>query len=144
MDTIKPQVYYKFNPQLLLHFLLGVENAQMAELGKKIKAALESKGMTQTQLAEVCEVSNNAVTKWIRTGKVAKGNIPKIIKALGLSVADFLETEDDEQLTYLLRLLENPKRRALLMVSEQMADYQLDFLIQKSAEITEKPTPEKK
>ena len=85
MGSIKPHVYFNFNHQLLPSLNICADNLRMNKIGLKIKAALTSKGLTQMSLAEKVGVSNNAVTKWIKTGKVAKDNIPKIAKILDMS-----------------------------------------------------------
>lgn len=115
----------------------------MIHIGNKIKAAIEAKGITQTALAEIVGVSNNAVTKWIRTGKVSKKNIPKVAHALGMSSTDFLDAQEDGDLARALRILKDPKLRALFFVAEPLAEYELDFLIQKSIEIAEHPKQNK-
>lgn len=141
MRDIKPQVYFKFNHRFLSTSNYSSENETMVNIGNKIKAAIDAKGITQTALAEIIGVSNNAVTKWIRTGKVSKKNIPKVAHALGMSSTDFLDAQPDEDIARALRILKDPKLRALFFAAEPLKDYEIDFLIQKSIEITEHPKP---
>lgn len=138
MASIKPQVYKQFNPQLLPSMTGSDENKPMNHVGYKIKAAIEAKGITQMALAEAVGVSNNAVTKWVKTGKVAKENIPKIIKELGMSIADFFECQD-EDLVHALYLLKDPKLRALLFAAEPLSEYKKDVLVQTSIALAEQP-----
>lgn len=139
MPNIKPQVYFNFNRRFLPSSASSIENKPMMHIGHKIKAAIKAKGITQMALAEVVGVSNNAVTKWVRTGKVSKKNIPKVAKALGMPTTDFLDGQPDEDLARALRILQDPKLRALFFAAEPLAEYQKDFLIQKSIEIKEQP-----
>jgi hypothetical protein len=44
-------------------------------VGKLIKTRLKELKKTQGWLAEECGVSNVAVTKWIKSGKVSRENI---------------------------------------------------------------------
>lgn len=114
------------------------DHQPMDHVGLKIKAALDAKGITQMALAEKVGVSNNAVTKWVKTGKVAKENIPKIAKVLGMSITDFFE-EKDEELVRALYLLQDPKLKALLFAAEPLAEYKKDVLIQTSIALAEHP-----
>lgn len=138
MGTIKPQVYIKFNPQLLPAQIGLVENQPMDHVGHKIKTALEAKGITQMALAELVGVSNNAVTKWVKTGKVAKENIPKVAAALGMSIADFFDGPEDD-LVHAIYLLQDKKLRQLLYAAEPLSDYKKDVLISTSHAFAEQP-----
>ena len=53
-------------------------------IGNLIKSRLKEIKQTQSWLAETCAVSDNAVAKWIKTGKVARKNISKISAALNV------------------------------------------------------------
>lgn len=113
----------------------------MNQLGLKIKAAIEAKGITQMALAEAVGVSNNAVTKWVKTGKVAKKNISKVAKELGMSAIDFLGDQPDEDLVRAMYLLKDPKMRALLFAAESLPEYKKDMLVQTSIAFAEQPKP---
>lgn len=56
------------------------------ELGDYIKTRLKALKRTQGWLAEQADVSNNAVSKWIKTGKISRENFLLIIPLLGGSV----------------------------------------------------------
>lgn len=141
MDTIKPQVYFKFNHQLLPVNICSVENQPMEDVGKKIKAAIVAKGITQSALAEMVGVSNFAVTKWVKTGKVSKENIPKVAQALGMPITDFFDVQDDD-LAHALYMLQDPKLRALLFAAEPLPEYKKDILVKTSAALAEHPKSE--
>jgi transcriptional regulator with XRE-family HTH domain len=139
MERIKPQVEIHFNPKLLPMYRLNLENQPMNKIGLKIKAAIEAKGITQMALAEIIGVSNNAVTKWIKTGQIGKENIPKIAEALNLSIADFFDAPEGD-LVHALYLLKDPKLRALLFASENLSEYKKDILVQTSTALAEQPS----
>lgn len=65
-------------------------NKNQKPAGERIKDALKQAGRTQSWLAERCGVSDNAVSKWIKSGHVAKGNIPSVCSALNLDSSIFL------------------------------------------------------
>lgn len=62
----------------------------MNTLGQVIKSKLTDLAKTQAWLAEVTGVSNNAVSKWIKTGKISRENAVLASKALGCSIDDLL------------------------------------------------------
>lgn len=108
----------------------------MKHVGHKIKAAIEAKGITQMALAEAVGVSSNAVTKWVRTGKIAKANIPKVAKELGMSLSDFFEGEEDD-LEHALLILQDPKLRALFFSAEKLSENKKSALVQTSIALAE-------
>jgi transcriptional regulator with XRE-family HTH domain len=57
-------------------------------LGIYVKEKLRDLGKKQTELAEFCGVSDNAVAKWIRTGQITIDN--------AVMVADFLNCSLDD------------------------------------------------
>lgn len=60
------------------------------EIGKIIRNALSDINKNQSWLAEKCNVSINAVSKWIRTGEISRKNIPVVANVLGLSIDQLL------------------------------------------------------
>jgi transcriptional regulator with XRE-family HTH domain len=66
----------------------------MSELiGKKIANRLKALGKTQEWLAEIAKVSINAVSKWTKTGKISRENLPVVAEALGLSLDELFTQE---------------------------------------------------
>lgn len=57
----------------------------MSELGRIIRARLLELGETQEWLAEQVGVSKNAVSKWIRDGKVSRANAIEAARVLKLT-----------------------------------------------------------
>lgn len=68
----------------------------MNALGQTIKSRLSALGKTQGWLAERADVSHNAVSKWIKTGKISRENAVLVAQALACSVDDLLLGEGDE------------------------------------------------
>jgi transcriptional regulator with XRE-family HTH domain len=97
MPSIQPQVEFKINLRCVEFERQPAYPRRMDKktIGEQIKEALERKGLSQTDLAERCDVSNNAVSKWIKTGKVSKANIPSVCLHTGLDAGIFLGAEDD-------------------------------------------------
>lgn len=62
----------------------------MSNLGKVIKHRLAELGKTQGWLAERAGVSNNAVSKWIKTGKISRENAIVVAVHLKITVSDLL------------------------------------------------------
>lgn len=63
------------------------------QLGKNIKMRLSELKKTQGWLAEKIDVSNVAVTKWIKTGKVSRENAAKVADALQTTIDKLLGNE---------------------------------------------------
>ena len=59
-------------------------------LGNIIKQRLDHLDQTQEWLAERCNVSKNAVSKWIRDGKISRKNALIAAQTLGISVDQLL------------------------------------------------------
>lgn len=64
--------------------------AMTTTLGKTIKSRLIELGKTQEWLAEATSVSKNAVSKWIKDGKISRANAVAAAKALGLTADQLL------------------------------------------------------
>lgn len=88
-------------------------------LGKTIGNRLKDLKKSKDWLAETCEVSNAAVTKWIKTGKVSRENTIKVANALGISIDELLNEKIDgqdpfkDQLDYFYAGLSDEGRHAL-------------------------------
>jgi transcriptional regulator with XRE-family HTH domain len=91
MRTSQPQVDSGVNLSLVAPLNPGLHAYRMSPIGKTIKAKLKSKGRTQAWLAEQVGVSENAVSKWIKTGEISRENIKPTADALEISVAQLLD-----------------------------------------------------
>lgn len=60
------------------------------EIGKLIKTRLRQMKKTQGWLAEKAGVSNNAVSKWIKTGKLKRENVQPVADLLGITADQLL------------------------------------------------------
>jgi plasmid maintenance system antidote protein VapI len=65
----------------------------MTKLGTVIRARLQELSKTQGWLADELGVSNNAVSKWIATGKISRENSIAAAKVLDMSVEALLGEE---------------------------------------------------
>ena len=63
-------------------------------IGRLLKTRLKEMGKTQRWLAEQVDVSDNAVSKWIRGGKVEKGNAITVSRLLALPLESILSEDD--------------------------------------------------
>lgn len=62
-------------------------------VGDQIREALEQLGKSQTWLAETMGVSDAAVSKWLRTGEVARDRLVDLARTLHISVDQLLTGE---------------------------------------------------
>lgn len=66
----------------------------ISKLGTTIKTRLKGMGKTQTWLADKVGVSNNAVSKWIKTGEISRENAVLVAGHLGMTVDELLGTAE--------------------------------------------------
>lgn len=73
-----------------------------AEMGRRIKSAIDSKlGLSQAAVAKAFGVTEQAVSGWIRTGKIDKRKLPMLAEITGVPLTRFMpggESERDEAL----------------------------------------------
>jgi transcriptional regulator with XRE-family HTH domain len=91
MHISQPQVDFTVNLPLVVHLNPGLHAFRMSPLGKTIKSRLKALGRTQAWLAEQVGVSENAVSKWIKSGEISRENIKPAADALEISVAQLLD-----------------------------------------------------
>lgn len=91
MSISQPQVDFIVNLPLVAGLNPGFHAYGMSALGKTIKSRLRALGETQAWLAEKVGVSENAVSKWIKTGEISRENIKPAADALQISVAQLLD-----------------------------------------------------
>lgn len=91
MPVSQPQVDLPVNLALVVRLNPGFHAYGMSPLGKTIKARLKALGETQAWLAERVGVSENAVSKWVKSGKISRENIKPTADALQISVAQLLD-----------------------------------------------------
>jgi len=114
-ELIKPQVELESKENLNL----GLVSPSVAlcdiqpmntKLGLNIKNRLEDLDKTQMWLAEKVGVSNNAVTKWIATGKISRDSAVKAASALGLSIDQLLGDGAPHSANQSIAMYDAPKR----------------------------------
>lgn len=91
MPLSQPQVENLVNLPLLAPLNPRFHAYVMTALGRTIKSRLKALGKTQAWLAEQVGVSENAVSKWIKTGKNSRENLKRTADALEISVAQLLD-----------------------------------------------------
>lgn len=65
-------------------------------MGSRIVELLNSQGMTQKELALEANITESAISHYIKGDRVPRGvNLIKIAKALGTTTDDLLEQEDE-------------------------------------------------
>lgn len=88
----QPQVEFLVNRQLVAGINLRFHAFGMkTPLGIVITKALEDQEQTQAWLAEQVGVSEQAVSKWLRTGKISRVNAGKVADALNMSLTQLLD-----------------------------------------------------
>jgi plasmid maintenance system antidote protein VapI len=135
ITEIKPQVECGCNNYLNRGFVLinrGLCDIQnMNEIGRLIKSRLAELRQTQDWLAEKVGVSNNAVTKWVKSGKISRDNAIKVARALQISVDVLLGFEQRQpsnefkrQLIYFYDGMTQEHREIVLNLANKL--YSLD------------------
>jgi transcriptional regulator with XRE-family HTH domain len=98
MPMSQPQVDFTVNLPLVARLNPGLHAFCMSPLGKTIKNRLKTLGRTQAWLAEQVGVSENAVSKWIKTGEISRSNIQPTADALQISSAHLLDQHPTPEL----------------------------------------------
>lgn len=90
---IQPQVESRFNRRVVDGRIHDSENQSMAnsEIGRLIRDRLRAMGKTQGWLAERMGVSDNAVSKWVKSGSIARAKIVQLAGLLGVDPAALLD-----------------------------------------------------
>src|SRR6478752_6018918 len=60
------------------------------DLADRLRAALESAGVSQADLARACDVTEQSVHGWVTNGRVAKQHLPTIAALTGKGLEYFL------------------------------------------------------
>lgn len=93
---------------------------EVTELGARILGALKQKEQTQLWLAEQAGVTPQAVTKWLRTGKIGRDRAVRVAAVLGLSVDSLLSGDDSVMTQWMLPVFRD--------LPAELAAETLDFL----------------
>lgn len=75
------------------------ENSVMENtIARKIAQRLRALNQTQVWLAAQVDVSNNAVTKWVKSGQISADKAIKVATALEITLDELLGSEDGARL----------------------------------------------
>lgn len=95
MPSIQPQVDSKINRRFLpLPRLYGHDLQMETDIGKLIREGIDRKGLKQMDLANACNVSVQAVSKWLSESKVAKKHLPTISALLDIPLEKLLPSSN--------------------------------------------------
>lgn len=118
----QPQVDFTVNLPLVARLNPGLHPYWMSPLGKTIKSRLRALGKTQAWLAEAVGVSENAVSKWIKSGEISRANIQPTADALQISTAQLHDQNPMPELDARWHSLPpSVKQRVLALVDELTA-----------------------
>lgn len=90
MTGSQPQVEMVVNLRSVAGINLRFHHFRMSPLGKVITGQLGHLRQSQAWLAERAEVSENAVSKWVRTGKISRANAENVASILNMSLDQLL------------------------------------------------------
>ena len=68
------------------------------ELAAKLKASMQEKGVSKTQLATACDVRVQSVYTWLKHGRVAKHHLPTFARVFGKPLGYWLDDESEDDL----------------------------------------------
>lgn len=96
------------------------DNGFMSNFSEKLKELMKIKGLNQSELSELCGVSQNSISRWL-SGKAEPSisNTIAVARALGVTVADLTGEEPLEL---------KPADRKLLALPEEDKQIALEFL----------------
>lgn len=94
----QPQVELAVNLPLVAAINRKFHAYRMSPLGKTITSRLKALGQPQSWLAEKCGVSEQAVSKWIKSGKISREKAIESAKHLEISVTQLLDPSPTPEL----------------------------------------------
>jgi hypothetical protein len=127
MATIKPQVEFVFNLRGVPPEVDFREDYSMtSNLGTYIKSRIRELGKTQGWVAESLGVSNNAVSKWIKSGKIGRENFFSLVALLGSEnapfIGDLIESESPKPANVTILPAHDLYMRTLKSIADSMSD----------------------
>ena len=89
------------------------------ELGQRIEEALANTGLKQAKIAELMNVTPQAVNKWIKTGRISKENLRKLAKITGAPLTWLISGNNDVDtgIEALLNMSTPRSRESLLRIA---------------------------
>jgi len=70
---------------------------EKADIANRLKSAMERERVSNSELAELCGVSIQAVTGWLQTGRVSRKHFPALAHRLRVSVPWLMTGQDDSE-----------------------------------------------
>lgn len=116
MHCSQPQVEVPVNLRLVVNLNHGFHPLGMSPIGKVILSELKRMDQTQAWLAENAGVSENAVSKWVATGKISRTNVSKVAALLGVSSDQLLNPSESDEMDREWRLLPPTLKARLLAI----------------------------
>lgn len=114
-------------------------------LGRRLAEAMKAAGVRNTDLAEQCDVTVQAVGGWVRTGRIAYRHFPEICELLGCSIEWLATGKEPRPEASLAAAHLNPRTLRLLLKFQSLPrdsrvaiEMVVDFAI-KSARWDERP-----
>jgi transcriptional regulator with XRE-family HTH domain len=75
------------------------EQLEMQMIAERLKEAISKSGIKKTDIATACGVSDQAVTGWLKTGRVHKKHVPKLAALTGVSTDWLLTGKESTKLS---------------------------------------------
>ena len=127
MPRIKPQVDLYINLRgIPAQVYFSEDLAMKPELGEYIKARKKVLKITQDWIAEQIGVSSNAVSKWVKTGKISRDHFFALVDLIGKEGAPYLDGFIEGE----SRRVEEPKAISPAPESPPKSDsYQIDTIM---------------
>lgn len=73
------------------------KSQEQRAIAEKLKVAIDDRKIDRKRVAKICGVTEQAVSNWIKTGKVAKRHLPKIATLSGLELDYFFNDKSPGQ-----------------------------------------------
>lgn len=99
---------------------------------ERIKALLAAQGMSERRLAELAEVDQSSLNRYMRleSKDIQLSTLGKIAEALGTNISHLLGEDD---------FLRDPKIQRVIVAMESMPEYKKDAVVATSSALAEQP-----
>ena len=109
-----------------------LDNQTMAA---RIKAAIEGAGHTQVSIAHAFKITEQAVSGWIRTGKVDKRKLPKLAQLTGRPLSFFMPDADGDPASQPMSYDKVKMELAAELVLDQFDRWDIQFRPRQDADL---------
>lgn len=97
-------------------------------IGMRIKSEMDRLHIPAAQLAKLCDVEIQAVTGWIKTGRILKKNLQKLADHFGRSMRWMVTGEEDGLPTEMIGVRVSPIERLWSMIDERLKPHYFEIL----------------